>query len=78
MTKITCQNEKCNYNWDYNGEALFWTSCPRCLWRVRIYRDADDQKEIEELTKQLDELKKEKERGVGVGEQDYNIGEEEV
>ena len=73
---MTCPNEKCNYNWDYNGEALFWTSCPRCLWRVRIYRDADDQKEIEELTKQLDELKKEKERGVD--EQDYNIGEEEV
>ena len=78
MIKMTCQNEKCNYNWNYNGEALFWASCPRCLWKVRIYRDADEQKEIEELTKQLDELKKEKERGVGVSEQDYNIGEEEV
>ena len=79
MTQMTCPNEKCNYNWDYKGEALFWTSCTRCLWRVRIYRDANDQKEIEELTKQLDELKrKEKERGVGNDEQDYNIGEEEV
>ena len=70
---MTCPNKKCNYNWNYNGDALFYAPCPRCLWKVRIYRDADDQKEIEELTKQLDKLKKEKEREVEVGEQGYII-----
>ena len=77
---MTCPNKKCNYSWDYNGDVLFWTSCPRCLWRVRIYRNEDDQNEIIKLTKQLDELKKEKEkeRGVGVEEQDNIIGEEEL
>jgi len=34
--KLKCPNKKCGYVWDYNGEADFYTSCPRCKFSVRI------------------------------------------
>ena len=26
----------CGYEWDYKGEALVYTCCPRCKYNVRI------------------------------------------
>ena len=33
---LKCCNKKCGYEWEYNGEARFFTSCPRCKWNVSI------------------------------------------
>ena len=33
--KLICPNKKCKYEWDYNGKAPFYTSCPRCKGQVR-------------------------------------------
>jgi len=26
----------CGYEWDYNGKARFYATCPRCLRKVKI------------------------------------------
>ncbi|MEK6883398.1 MAG: hypothetical protein AABY22_27470 [Nanoarchaeota archaeon] len=33
---LNCPNKKCNYSWDYNGDAPYYTSCPRCKSSVRV------------------------------------------
>lgn len=64
----------CEREWDYKGSQEYYTCCPNCHYNVMLNWDEEGL----ELIRQMKELKKEKERGVGVGEQDYNIGEEEV
>ncbi len=34
--KLTCKRKDCLYEWDYNGEAKFYATCPRCLGKVKI------------------------------------------
>jgi hypothetical protein len=31
---LTCQH--CEYEWDYKGKAMFYATCPRCLYKVKI------------------------------------------
>jgi len=40
MVLMKCQH--CKYEWDYNGVAPYYTSCPRCLYRVRIPKTDKD------------------------------------
>lgn len=28
--------KKCSYEWEYNGEADYYCTCPRCLSKVNI------------------------------------------
>jgi len=35
--KLICKN--CGYEWEYKGNSEFYTSCPKCLYRVRIKRN---------------------------------------
>jgi len=39
MAMLRCPNSDCGYEWDYQGNARFYTSCPRCGWRVHVERD---------------------------------------
>ncbi len=34
--KVKCHNKKCLYSWDYNGDAKFYATCPRCHWNVNL------------------------------------------
>jgi hypothetical protein len=34
--KIRCNNEKCKYEWDYQGDNIFYATCPRCLNKVKV------------------------------------------
>lgn len=40
--KLICQN--CEWEWEYKGEAKYYTGCPRCHYNVNIKK----QKEKEE------------------------------
>ena len=31
---LKCQNKKCGYYWRYTGDSLFFTTCPRCHYKV--------------------------------------------
>lgn len=62
MKQLTCPNKKCNYSWNYDGIALFYATCPICLWKVRINRTAEELQLIEEI-KKIKEEEEEKERG---------------
>ena len=64
----------CEREWDYKGSQEYYTCCPNCHYNVMLNWDEEGL----ELIRQMKELKKEKERGVGVSEQDTIIGEEEV
>jgi len=33
---LKCPNNKCKYSWNYNGQAKFYATCPRCLSKVKI------------------------------------------
>ena len=33
-TKLKCN--KCGYEWNYKGEADFYTSCPKCRSLVKV------------------------------------------
>ena len=48
--RIICTNKKCQYEWNYRGDALFYTTCPKCMYKVNIEkaRDALKTKLIEE------------------------------
>jgi len=59
MTQLTCPNKECNYNWDYNGVAIYYTSCPRCKWNVRINRTEEEL----ELIEQIEKIKEEERKG---------------
>jgi len=39
MIKLKCRN--CDYKWKYKGMSLYYTSCPRCLYRVKIPFDKE-------------------------------------
>ncbi len=34
--KLKCNNSKCNNEWDYNGKADFYATCPNCLRKVKL------------------------------------------
>lgn len=34
--KLKCGNQKCKYEWEYNGKSKFFASCPRCKGSVRV------------------------------------------
>lgn len=34
--KTKCQNQKCNYEWEYNGKKEFYATCPNCLYKVNL------------------------------------------
>lgn len=34
--KLKCPNQKCGYEWDYKGSSPFYTTCPKCLYKVNI------------------------------------------
>ena len=36
--KMKCYHKDCGYEWDYNGKAPFYATCPRCLRKVKITR----------------------------------------
>jgi len=36
MIRLRCQKKDCQYAWDYNGKAPFFTSCPRCKGSVNV------------------------------------------
>ena len=40
--KLKCPKKECQYVWDYNGEADFYTSCPRCKTNVRIKKEVKE------------------------------------
>jgi hypothetical protein len=42
--KLKCPNKKCKYEWDFNGKSKFYTSCPRCLHKVKIREEEDGRK----------------------------------
>jgi hypothetical protein len=58
MKQLTCPNKKCNYVWNYDGLAIYYTSCPSCLWRVRVNRTPEELEIIKKI-KEL-EMKSEK------------------
>jgi len=33
---LKCKNKKCEYEWIYRGESLFYASCPRCKSSINI------------------------------------------
>lgn len=37
MIKLACKH--CDYEWEYKGESKYYASCPRCLYRVKIKED---------------------------------------
>lgn len=46
MVKLKCPNKKCGYEWGWKGKKKgkdgrkkFFTSCPRCLYKVNIEKD---------------------------------------
>ena len=34
--KLKCNNQRCLYEWNYNGKNPFYATCPRCLLKVRV------------------------------------------
>ena len=34
MTKKICK--KCEYEWDWKGQAKFWICCPRCRANIKV------------------------------------------
>ncbi len=36
--KMKCYHKDCLYEWDYNGKAPFYATCPRCMRKVKITR----------------------------------------
>jgi len=34
LVKLKCQN--CGYEWNYNGDAEFYATCPNCMRKVNI------------------------------------------
>ena len=40
--KLKCNNKKCLYEWDYNGESDFYATCPRCLRKVKVNKEKED------------------------------------
>jgi len=34
--KLKCPNKKCKHEWNYKGKSKFYTTCPKCLYKVRV------------------------------------------
>lgn len=43
MTKLRCQN--CEYEWEYNGKADYYATCPRCKSSVSVKNQKIDEVE---------------------------------
>lgn len=41
---MECTNKKCNYSWEYNGNADFYATCPNCLRKVKIIINEEGKK----------------------------------
>lgn len=39
---VKCPNKECLYQWNYRGLSKFYTSCPRCGWRVNVKKQKID------------------------------------
>jgi len=39
--RLRCQNPKCGNIWDYKGKAPFYTTCPKCLYKVNIQKASE-------------------------------------
>ena len=39
IMKIRCSNNKCNNEWNYNGENHFYACCPRCRSSINIEKN---------------------------------------
>ena len=35
----TLRCHHCGYSWIYKGRAKYYTSCPRCLYRVPVHKE---------------------------------------
>lgn len=42
--KLKCNNKQCEYEWDYQGKAKFYATCPRCLYKVKINKKKEEDK----------------------------------
>lgn len=40
MVKLKCPRPKCGYEWEYNGNAGWYTSCPKCRTSVRVNQES--------------------------------------
>ncbi|MEM0359297.1 MAG: NADH-quinone oxidoreductase subunit NuoE [Candidatus Hadarchaeales archaeon] len=40
MSKVKCQH--CGYVWDYRGKGAFYTTCPRCRFKVKLPEGAKE------------------------------------
>lgn len=38
MTEVECYNVKCRHRWDYKGGSKDRITCPKCLYKLRLYK----------------------------------------
>ena len=36
MVRLKCQNKSCEHEWDYTGEQVKYTNCPKCMFKVHV------------------------------------------
>ena len=36
---------KCHYEWDYKGESEYFVTCPRCLSKVDVRKQKEEEKQ---------------------------------
>jgi len=51
VSKVRCQH--CGYVWDYRGRGAFYTTCPRCRFKVKLPEEAVERREAEEPEAQV-------------------------
>jgi len=38
---MKCQN--CKYEWEYKGQSDYYVTCPRCLYKVNVNKQNEDE-----------------------------------